>query len=281
MAKHLRDLLSAERVSDFCRHFSVPNDVHLSLLAENVIDTERTDESIIVFPLLSIAKGGGRYFLRGKDTDHHLVTMLTSSGKRVDDVMVVVRGNWEFGDGEDRQDPVPRRRGEPGGRNNLKKVLISTDDAILAQIKTALQFFGRPNLQKQGRAAHILLRYEPTYTTFSAAENILIPRGEQHLTALIFLSFKGLRQIGFEASDSEPTNEQAAEGVTEQPNQPSLDKSNGLEEVDAALNLAFEEASLNHPSTYSRANASFEDIYIDLKDLPGSYPDSMAGQLLT
>lgn len=32
----------------------------------------------------------GRYFLRAKDTNHHLVTMLASSGKRVDDAMVVV-----------------------------------------------------------------------------------------------------------------------------------------------------------------------------------------------
>ena len=35
----------------------------------------------------------GRYFLRAKDTDHYLVTMLASSGKRVDGVMVNVRGN--------------------------------------------------------------------------------------------------------------------------------------------------------------------------------------------
>ena len=35
----------------------------------------------------------GRYFLRAKDTDHHLVTMLASSGKRVDNVMVNVQGN--------------------------------------------------------------------------------------------------------------------------------------------------------------------------------------------
>ncbi|GMQ10089.1 hypothetical protein CsSME_00053230 [Camellia sinensis var. sinensis] len=69
----------------------------------------------------------GRYFLRAKDTDHQLVTMLASSGKRVDDIMVVVQGNWEFGEGEDRLDRIPRRRGEP--RNDLKKVLISTDDA--------------------------------------------------------------------------------------------------------------------------------------------------------
>ena len=61
----------------------------------------------------------GRYFLRAKDTDHHLVTMLASSGKRVDDVMVNVRGNWEFGEGEDRLDPIPRRRGEPGCRVTL------------------------------------------------------------------------------------------------------------------------------------------------------------------
>ncbi|GMP81939.1 hypothetical protein CsSME_00036466 [Camellia sinensis var. sinensis] len=32
----------------------------------------------------------GRYFLKAKDTDHHLVIMLASSGKRVNDVMVVV-----------------------------------------------------------------------------------------------------------------------------------------------------------------------------------------------
>ncbi|GMP47899.1 hypothetical protein CsSME_00015451 [Camellia sinensis var. sinensis] len=108
MAKHLRALLSAERVSGFHRYFSIPDDVHLSLLAENVINIERTDKNTIVFPLLSIAEGGWRYFLRAKDTDHHLVTMLASSGKRIDDVMVVVRGNWEFGEGEDRQDPVPR-----------------------------------------------------------------------------------------------------------------------------------------------------------------------------
>lgn len=61
----------------------------------------------------------GRYFLRAKDVDHHLVTMLASSGKRVDDVMVIVRGNWEFGEGEDRQDPVPRQQGEPGDQFEL------------------------------------------------------------------------------------------------------------------------------------------------------------------
>ena len=58
----------------------------------------------------------GRYFLRAKDTNYQLVTMLSSSGKRVDDVMVVVQGNWEFGEGEDRLDRIPRRRGKPGGR---------------------------------------------------------------------------------------------------------------------------------------------------------------------
>ena len=140
---------------------------------------ERVDETTIVFPLLSITKGGvhfplhpllrvvlchwglipsqpnvnffrivmgiialnrrlrltpsiptirhcyalakssgrhGRYFLRVKDTDHQLVTMLSSSEKRVDDVIVVVQGNWEFGEGEDRLDRIPRQRGEPGGR---------------------------------------------------------------------------------------------------------------------------------------------------------------------
>ncbi|CAL5325865.1 unnamed protein product [Camellia sinensis] len=88
----------------------------------------------------------GRYFLTAKDTEHHLVTMLASSSKCVDDVMVIVCGNWKFGEGEDRQDRVPRRRGEPG--NDLKKVLISADDAILAQIRAVLQFFDHQNLQK-------------------------------------------------------------------------------------------------------------------------------------
>ncbi|THF98825.1 hypothetical protein TEA_001757 [Camellia sinensis var. sinensis] len=179
MAKHLKALLSMDRVSGFRRHISILDDVHLSLVAESVIDMERTDESTIIFPLLSIADDRvrfplhlflravlrhwglipsqpniniyriimgivelnrrlrlnlgipairhcyalakssgrqGRYFLRAKDTDYHLVTMFASFGKRVDDVMVVVRGNWEFGEGEDCLDPVPRQKGEPGGR---------------------------------------------------------------------------------------------------------------------------------------------------------------------
>lgn len=178
MAPHLKALLSEERVATFRRHFSILDDVHLSLVADNVVDMERADANTIIFPLLSIAEGGvhfllhpflrtvlrywglipsqpnvnfyciimglvelncqlglnlgipairhcyvmakstgrqGRYFLRAKDIDHHLVTMLASSGKRVDNVMVAVRGNWEFSKGEDRQDPVPRRKGEPGG----------------------------------------------------------------------------------------------------------------------------------------------------------------------
>ncbi|GMP52813.1 hypothetical protein CsSME_00018498 [Camellia sinensis var. sinensis] len=79
----------------------------------------------------------GRYFLRAKDTDHQLVTMLSSSGKRVDDVMVVVQGNWEFVEGEDRLDRIPRRRDEPG--NDLKKVLTSTDDAKFVAIAEAAE----------------------------------------------------------------------------------------------------------------------------------------------
>ncbi|GMP92442.1 hypothetical protein CsSME_00042665 [Camellia sinensis var. sinensis] len=181
--------------------------------------------------------------------------MLASSGKRVNDVMVIVRGN------------------------DLKKVFVSTDDAVLAKIKTALQFFGRPNLQKQGRAAHILLRYEPTYATFSAADNISIPRAEQQFTALIFPSFKNLRHIGLEASDSEQAEEQVIEEVTEQPNQSTLEA-----EVDEALNLAFEEAGLNQsdpPSTSGRGDASFEDIFTDLGDLPSAYTENMVGKSLT
>lgn len=179
MARNLKALLSPDRISGFQRHCSIPDDVHLSLVEDSTTDMQRTDESTIIFPLLSIVEGGvrfplypflrvvfrhwglipsqpnvnffhiimgiielnrrlkinlsipairhcyvlakstgrlGHYFLRAKDTDHHLVTMLASSGKRVDDVMVVVQGNWEFGEGEDRLDPVPRRKGDPGGR---------------------------------------------------------------------------------------------------------------------------------------------------------------------
>ncbi|GMP44280.1 hypothetical protein CsSME_00013288 [Camellia sinensis var. sinensis] len=121
--------------------------------------------------------------------------MISSSGKRVDDVMVVVQGNWEFGEGEDRLDHFPRRRGDP--------VLTLIDDAVLSEIKTALKYFGRRSLQKQGRAAHVLPRYEPTYTTFSAMENILIPKSEEFLTTLTLTDFKNLRQVGCEGSDSE------------------------------------------------------------------------------
>ena len=73
--------------------------------------------------------------------------------------------------------------------NELKKVLVSADDAVLADIKIALQFVGRPNLQKQGRAAHILLRYAPFYAMFLTADHIPVPRGEDHRTGIIFRSF--------------------------------------------------------------------------------------------
>lgn len=154
MAKHLKDLLSPDQISGFRRHFSIPDDVRLSFVADDTLDMERVDETTIVFPLLSIAEGevrfllhpllravlchwglipsqpnvnffrivmgiialnrrlglnlgipairhcyalaksSGRhrcYFLRAKDTDHQLVTMLSSSGKQVDNVMVVVK----------------------------------------------------------------------------------------------------------------------------------------------------------------------------------------------
>ncbi|GMQ05271.1 hypothetical protein CsSME_00050366 [Camellia sinensis var. sinensis] len=151
MAKHLKDLLSPDRISGFRCHFFIPDDVRLSFVADGTLDMERVDETMIVFPLLSITEGGvhfplhpllrvmlchwglipsqpnvnffrivmgiialnrrlghnlgipaiwhcyalakssGRhehYFLKAKDTDHQLVTMLSNSGKQVDDVMV-------------------------------------------------------------------------------------------------------------------------------------------------------------------------------------------------
>ena len=89
--------------------------------------------------------------------------------------------------------------------SNLKKIRASTDDAVLSDIRVALSYFGRRSLHKQGRAAHVLLCYEPTYTTFSAAENIPIPEGEDFLVARIFSDFKNLRRVGFEGSDSDNT----------------------------------------------------------------------------
>ncbi|GMP93610.1 hypothetical protein CsSME_00043366 [Camellia sinensis var. sinensis] len=186
--------------------------------------------------------------------------MLSSSGKRVDDVMVVVQGNWEFGEGEDRLNPIPRWRGEPGGRvasficflERLKKVLTSTDDAVLSEIKVTLRYFGRPSLQKQRRVAHVLLHYEPTFTTFSAAENIPVPKDEEFLTALILTDFKNLRQ-----SETK---------------------------VDEALKLAFEEAGLNSVdplSTSGREDLPLDDIFYGLEDLPSAYPEDMAGLSLT
>ena len=61
MAKHLKDLLAEGRVSGFRRHFSIPDEVHLSLVMDNTLDMKREDQNSIVFPLLSIAEGGGRF----------------------------------------------------------------------------------------------------------------------------------------------------------------------------------------------------------------------------
>ena len=57
--------------------------------------------------------------------------------------------------------------------NKLKKILTSVDNAVLRDIKIALDYFGSPNVQKQGRAAHILLRYEPKIGRASCRERVL------------------------------------------------------------------------------------------------------------
>ncbi|GMP81736.1 hypothetical protein CsSME_00036349 [Camellia sinensis var. sinensis] len=130
----------------------------------------------------------GRYFLRAKDVDHHLVTILASSGKKVDDVMVIVRGN------------------------DLKRALTSADEAILEQVETVLNYKGCANLQGQERTAYILLRYDPTYSTFSVADNIPMPAHEWQLTALMFPGYKNLRDIGIEGFDaSEEIGEEVGE----------------------------------------------------------------------
>ncbi|THG15318.1 hypothetical protein TEA_008786 [Camellia sinensis var. sinensis] len=210
--------------------------------------------------------------------DNSKVKTVLEEAHRVDDVMVNVRGNWEFGEGNDRLDPILRRRGEPG--NKLKKVLTSVDDAVLTEIKTTLKYFDCPNVQKQGRAAHILLRYELTYTTFSAADNIPIPTGEQHHTTLVFPSFKSLRQIGLETFDSGQNLEPVIEVVVESIREFAAK----AEEVDEAQKSVFEAVGRNQPdspSTSGRVEFSFGDIFTDLGDLPGDFSEDMAGKNLT
>ncbi|GMP76093.1 hypothetical protein CsSME_00032915 [Camellia sinensis var. sinensis] len=167
----------------------------------------------------------------------------------------------------------PRPYGFACAGNNLKKVLTSTNNVVLSEIKVALRYFGWPSLQKEGRAAHVLLRYDPTYTTFSGAENILVPKGEEFLTALILTDFKNLRQVGLEGSNSErPKVAEVAE----------FDQSET--EVDEALQLAFEEAGLNSvdpPSTLGREDLPLNDIFHGLEDLPSAYPEDIAGLSLT
>ena len=61
MAKHLKDLLSSDRITGFKCHFSIPDDVRLSFVADGTLDMEREDKTSIVLPLLSITEGGGRF----------------------------------------------------------------------------------------------------------------------------------------------------------------------------------------------------------------------------
>ncbi|GMP86811.1 hypothetical protein CsSME_00039451 [Camellia sinensis var. sinensis] len=58
MAKHLKDLLSSDRIAGFKCHFSIPDDVRLSFVVDGTLDMEREDKTSIVFPLLSIVEGG-------------------------------------------------------------------------------------------------------------------------------------------------------------------------------------------------------------------------------
>ncbi|KAF5939654.1 hypothetical protein HYC85_023913, partial [Camellia sinensis] len=51
----------SDRISGFRHHFSIPDDVRLSLVTDGTLDMERADETMIVFPLLSIAEGGVRF----------------------------------------------------------------------------------------------------------------------------------------------------------------------------------------------------------------------------
>ncbi|GMP97479.1 hypothetical protein CsSME_00045715 [Camellia sinensis var. sinensis] len=117
--------------------------------------------------------------------------MLASFGKRVDDVIVAVQGN------------------------NLKKCLSSRNEAILDQIKAVLDFVSHPNLHRQGCTNHILLKYDPSCSTFTAANHIPTPRGEQQLMALVFPSFLNFRKIrvGESSASEQEGNSQDAEQV--------------------------------------------------------------------
>ncbi|GMP25951.1 hypothetical protein CsSME_00002593 [Camellia sinensis var. sinensis] len=141
--------------------------------------------------------------------------MLASSGKRVDDVMVLAS-------------------------NDLKKLITSEDEAVLAQIKTTLEYTGLENLEGQGRVAHILLRYDPSYLTCAVANHILIPKGKQQLTALVLESFVNLRDVGTIEVMASESNE-ANTGEADQGAERSEGMDNiGVEQAQQGIDLVVE-----------------------------------------
>ncbi|XP_028110661.1 stress response protein nst1-like [Camellia sinensis] len=98
--------------------------------------------------------------------------------------------------------------------------------------------------------------------------------------ALVFPSFKALRQIGLEASDSEQDLKPVVEAVAESTKVFAAE----VEEVDEALKSAFAAAGLNQPnspSTSGRAEFFFGYIFTNLGDLPSTFSEGMAGENLT
>lgn len=126
---------------------------------------------------------------------------------------------------------------------------------------------------------HVLLNYYPTYSTFTAADNILVPSGERQLIALIFPSFKSLRDISAEGSDA-VTREQVDEDAQSEGHAEN-------QELNREIDLAFEHISpdlSNNPSTSGRVDLSIpeDDIFIGLEDLPGTESEAkkMGGESL-
>ena len=116
---------------------------------------------------------------------------------------------------------------------------------------------------------HILLRYDPTYSTFSALDHIPVLRVEHQLMALIFTNFKSLRDIGLEGSDVEETG---PKGHLEEESLDAKDaRQRGCseeQELNREIELAFEQLNSegdNQPYTFGRVTivSPEDDIFTE------------------
>ncbi|GMP97478.1 hypothetical protein CsSME_00045714 [Camellia sinensis var. sinensis] len=63
MANHLKALLFKAMAVGFRHHFSIPEDVQLTIVGDAKVSMERADANTIIFPLLVIVEGGVCFLL--------------------------------------------------------------------------------------------------------------------------------------------------------------------------------------------------------------------------